>query len=339
MKFSTFAVAFTILGLTLSMLSGCASKQVTQPDWITGDSASYTSTQYLIGRGQAATQEEAKDRARADVAKIFQIAVVASSEDVQKFKTSPAGPGEYEGHASRSIATHTEQIIRGIQIAELWQDPVSKNYHALAIMPRLQTAASLRQQIGQLDEATGNYIEQSRKNSDLFLKIAAANQAVESEEERESLQKSLQIVDAAGRSPESQWNSAKLKSDLDELLKRVRIASQVASDSTPGLTEIVSGALAKAGFMIETGQNLDFVLQARMELADLGFKEGWYWQRGVLEITLSETATNRVRGTKRWTIKSNAPDKDSAVKRALNQVDTILKQELRTAIIDMVTSH
>ena len=338
MKFSTFAV-FTFMLSMLSMLSSCASKQVTQPDWIAGDSANYTSTQYLIGRGQATTQEEAKDRARADIAKIFQVAVVASSEDVQKFKTSPVGPGEYESQASRHITTHTEQIIRGIQIAELWQDPISKSYHVLAVMPRLQTAASLRQQIGQLDEATGNYIERSRNNSDLFLKIAAASQAVESEQERESLQKSLQIVDATGRGTDSPWNGAKLKSDLDELLKRVRITSRVAADSTPGLAEVAAGALAQAGFMIETGQNPDFVLQSRMELTDLGFKEGWYWQRGVLEITLTESATNRVRGTKRWTVKSNAPDKESAVTRALNQADTTLKRELQTTIIDMVSSH
>jgi hypothetical protein len=335
MKFSAFA----ILTLMLSLMSGCASKRPALPEWIAGDSAQYKSAQYLIGRGQAITQEEAKDRARADIAKIFQVAVVASSDDVQKFKSVGAEAGQYETQSSRSISTSTEQIVHGIQIAELWQDPATKNYHVLAVLPRLQTAASLRQQISQLDEATDNHIEQSRKSSDLFQKISAANQAVESEQERESLQQSLQIVDITGRAPESQWNSAKLNSDLDGLLKRVKIASKVAADSTPGLAEVVAGSLAKAGFLIETGQNPEFILQSKMELADLGFKEGWYWQRGVLEIALSETATNRVRGTKRWTIKSNAPDKESAAKRALNQADAVLKQELRTAIIDMVTSH
>jgi hypothetical protein len=203
----------------------------------------------------------------------------------------------------------------------------------------LQTAASLRQQISQLDEATANYIEQSRQNSDLFLKIAAASQAVKSEQEHESLQKSLQIVDPTGRGTASRWNGAKLQSDLDELLKRVRIAPQVTADSTPGLAEVVAGALANAGFMIETGQHPDFVLQARMELTDLGLEEGWYWQRGVLEISLSETATGRVRGTSRWTVKSSATDRESAVKRAMNEADVILKHELRTAIIDMANSH
>lgn len=332
MKLSAFA-------LMLALLPGCASQPPAAPDWISGDSAQYKSAQYLIGRGQAVAQEEAKDRARADLSKIFQVAVAADSEDVQKFKAGPGGPGQYESQASRRITTHTSQIIRGIQIAELWQDPATKNFHALAVLPRLQTAASLRQQIGQLDEATGNHIEQSRKNSDLFLKIAAASQAVDSQQERESLQKSLQVVDPTGRGTESQWNNAKLKSDLDDLLKRVRIASQVAADSTPGFAEVVSGALAKAGFMIETGQNPDFVLLARMEMTDLGFQEGWYWQRGILEVTLSETGTGRVRGTRRWTVKSNAPDGESAFKRALNQADSVLKQELRAAIIDMASGH
>jgi hypothetical protein len=337
MKMKLSAIA--IFTLTLSLLFGCASKKPASPDWIAGDSAQYKSAQYLIGRGQAATEEEAKDRARADIAKIFQVAVVASSDDVQKFKSGGAEAAQYETQSSRSISTSTEQIVHGIQIAELWQDPKTKNYHVLAVLPRLQAAASLRQQISQLDEATGNYIEQSRINTDLFLKIAAANQAVESELERESLQKSLQIVDITGRASESQWNSAKLKSDLDGLLKRVKIASKVAADSAPGFADVVAGALAKAGFMIETGQNPEFVLQSKMELADLGFKEGWYWQRGVLEISLSETATSRVRGTKRWSIKSNAPDKDSAAKRAMSQADTILKQELQAAIIDIANSH
>lgn len=330
--------AFAAFAFMLSLLPGCASKPAT-PDWVAGDSARFNSAQYLIGRGQASTQEEAKDRARADVAKVFQVAVVASSEDVQRSKSDSTGASQYEQQASRSISTRTDQIIRGIQIAELWQDPVTKNFYALAVLPRLQAAASLRQQISQLDEATADHIEQSRKSSDLFQKIAAASLAVETQREHESLQKSLQVVDPTGRGSESKWNSAKLQSDLDELLKRVRIASQVTSDSTPGLAEVVAGALANAGFMIETGQNPDFVLQARMVLDDLGMQNGWDWQRGVLEVNLSEAATGRVRGTKRWNIKSSAPDKETSAKRALNEADTILKQELRTTIIDMVNSH
>lgn len=332
MKLSAYAYVL------LALLAGCASKPPATPDWVSGQSAQYKSAQYLIGRGQATGQEEAKDRARADLSKIFQVAVVAESEDVQKYKSDAAGD-QYESRVARQITTQTSQIIRGIQLAELWQDPADKSFHALAILPRQQTAASLRQQIVQLDEDTASHIEQSRKDNDLFLKIAAADRAVASQQERESLQKMLQVVDITGRGIAPSWSSEKLQSDLDGLLKRVSIASQVTPDSMPGTGTVVSGALAKAGFLIETGDKPDFVLRAQMKLDDMGMKEGWYWQRGVLEITLQETATNRVRGTRRWSIKGNAQDRVTAEKRALNQVDAVLKQELGAAIIGMANSR
>jgi len=328
-----------LLAAAFLLLGGCASEpKHGQPDWVSGDSATYKSAQYLLGRGQASTQDDAKDRARADLAKIFQVAVVASSEDIQQFQTGGAEGGQYEGKSSRSIATRTEQIVSGIQIAELWQDPATRDFHALAILPRLQTAASLRQQIGQLDGATNDYVTQSRNNPDLFLKIAAASKALESQRDRDALQRSLQVVDITGRGVEPQWNAAKLKADLDALLKRVRIASRVTDDSAPGSANIVSGALAQAGFMIENGQNPDFSLLARIALTDVGTKDGWYWQRGTVEVTLTEAANGRVRGTKRWDIKASAMDRETSIKRALNEADALLKQELGPTIMNMAIS-
>ncbi|MDO8312672.1 MAG: LPP20 family lipoprotein [Sideroxyarcus sp.] len=330
--------AFAIFAIMFSLLSGCAS-QPTVPDWIAGDSARYKSAQYLIGRGQASKQEEAKDRARADVAKVFQVAVVVSSEDMQRSKSDSSGAAQYEEQTSRHISTRTEQIISGIQIAELWQDPSSGNYHVLAILPRLQIATSLRQQIGELDEATRNHIEQSRKDNDLFMKIAAASHALDAQQERELLQKNLQVVDITGRGVEAQWNSAKLKSDLGELLKRVSIAPRVAADAPAGLAEMVAGALSQAGYLLDTSGHPQFVVQASMSMIDLGLKDGWYWQRGTLEITLSETNTHRVRGTRHWSIKGNGPDKAIAFRRAMDQANVILKQELRAAIISMAIAR
>ena len=323
------------------LFGGCATKPV-QPGWINGDSSKYTSSQYLIGRGQASTMEDAKDRARADLAKIFQVAVAVDSEDTQSYKSGSGeagGAGQYSGESSRRITTRTEQIIRGIQIAEIWQDPLSKNHHVLAVLPRLQAAASLRQQISQLDDATQASVDQSKKSADLFIKITAASKAIESQMEREGLQKALQVVDITGRGIESKYNSGRLKIDMDDLLKRVRVAPKVLEGSTPGLEEVVSGALSKAGFMIDTGEKPDFLLKASLKLTDLGLKEGWYWQRGNLEISVSEAVSGRVRGTQRWPIKGSATDKESAIRRALDEADEVLKKELGAAIVGMATNH
>ena len=106
------------------LLFGCASTPST-PDWINGKSAKYPDNQYLVGRGQADVPEDARNRARADLAKILEVAISAKSSDVTTFSSGPAGGTDSQ--VSRSIATRTDQIVRGIQIPETWQNPQTKS--------------------------------------------------------------------------------------------------------------------------------------------------------------------------------------------------------------------
>ena len=327
--------------LTVSLIAagGCASRP-SMPDWVNGTSEKYKSDQYLIGRGQAATAEEARDRARADLAKIFEVAVAVESEDIQTFRrksdsadkdAKPAS--EYAAQASRRLTTRADHIIEGIQIAEVWQDPLTRTQHALAVLPRLQASMRLRQEIERLDAATRKYLEESRGATDLLVKIGAADRALGTQLERTGYQKSLRVVDPTGRGAEPEWNTARLSADLADLLKRVHVAAQVAPDAPPGFATAVNGALAGAGFLIETGEKPDYVLVANLALEDLGLRDGWYWQRGALEVTLREMAANRVRGSRRWDIKVSAQDHAVSRQRALDQAAAFLKKDLRETFI------
>jgi hypothetical protein len=318
------------------LLAACASTP-TSPDWLSGESHKYPRAEYLTGRGQADTREAAQDRARADIAKIFQVAVDTASTDTQSANIDAAGGVKLEQQATRSINTRTQQVVSGIQIADLWQDPTSKSWHALAVLPRLQAATRLRQQIGELDDATRQRIEQSRNASDLFQKIAAAQNAVQIQQEREALQKQLQIVDITGRGVEPQWSSAKLKADRDALLARVSIATRATGDAPAGTNELIAGALAQAGFA-PGGADAPFILQAQFPVADLGLQDGWYWLRGSLTVVLMERDGSKVRGTHVWSLKANATTRDGATKRLMAQADATLKQELQGAIIEMATA-
>jgi hypothetical protein len=338
------ALLAVILASTLLGIDGCASHPST-PDWVNGPAEKYPSEQYLVGRGQAATAEEARDRARADLAKIFEVAVAVESEDIQTFRqksdsadkgAKPAG--EYAAQASRRITTHADQIVEGIQIAEVWQDPQTGTQHALAVLPRLQASMRLRQEIDRLDNATRKYLDESRAAADILIKIGAAQNALEAQLERAGYQKSLRIVDPTGRGAEPEWNTARLDADLADLLKRVHVAVQVAPDAPPGFATAVSGAVAGAGFVIATGEKPDYVLIANLALDDVVLRDGWYWQRGVLEVTLRETAADRVRGSRRWDIKSSAQDRAVSRQRALDQAATLLKKELRQTLIGFAST-
>ena len=327
------------MAAALIATGGCASRPGI-PDWVNGPAEKYSGEQYLVGRGQAATAEEAHDRARADLAKIFEVAVAVESEDIQTFSRKSDGAaknaklaGEYAAQASRRLTTRADHIIEGIQIAEVWQDPLTRTQHALAVLPRLPASQRLRQEIERLDAATRKYLDESRAAADILMKIGAAQHALEAQRERAGYQKSLRIVDPTGRGAESEWNTARLGADLADLLRRVRVAVQTAPDAPPGFAAAVGGAVADAGFLIATGEKPDYVLIANLALEDLGLRDGWYWQRGALEVTLRETAVDRVRGSRRWDVKVSAQDHAVSRQRALDQAAAFLKKDLRQTLI------
>jgi len=320
--------------LLLALLPGCASKPVA-PDWVSGDSKNYPAAQYLTGHGQSDEREQAKDQARADIAKIFKVNVRASSDDVQTSTREASGKSRFEEQASLRVSSRTDLVISGIQIAELWQDPATASYHALAVLPRAQAATALRQQMGELDEATGGHVAQARKETDPFFKVAALARALKTQQERDELQKRLQIVDGNGRGAAGEWNSADLQREQQTALRQASIAPRIKGDSSILTTEILAGALVQAGF--ESHPDADYTLQGELRVEDLGKRDGWHWVRGNLEITLTERASNKVRGTKLWNVKGNAQDRNGALRRLQAQVDAVLKEELQGAVVEMVT--
>ena len=326
-----------LLAIVALLQGGCAATKSNQPDWIAGNSAQYPKAQYLYGRGQASSVEEAKKRALADLSEIFQVRVAVNSEDVQRYKSNSKTPGseQFSTESTRRINTTTEQIIRGIQVAEIWQDPAKNDYHVMAVLQRQQASVGLRQQIDQLDDAVHANVEQSIGSADLFVKLASLRKAIDAQLELEELQKMLQVVSSSGHGVDTKYNSGRLKVELDEMLKRVRVAFKIIDGSAPGLEEVVAGALSKAGFLIDTGESPVFLLKAGLKLSDMGIIDGWYWQRGNLEISVSESATGRVRGAQRWPIKSSGRERAAAVRRALDEADLVLKSELGATIIGM----
>lgn len=317
------------------VLGGCAATTQTKPDWVDARSKDYPTERYLIGRGEAERQAPARDRARADLAKIFQVAVVEQSSDIIKYSSHGIGRDavkQLESEASRDIETRTEQVLSGIDIADIWQDPQDKSYHALAVLDRLQTGNRLRQEINQLDDVTDQYIGVAKNTPDLITRIGAASRAVQTQIQRDSSQRILKIVDRSGVGVIPKYNLGKLVTDRDALVKRLTITPKVSQDGVGGLERILAGALASAGFSPRSN-NADYILDANLETQPIEDKEGWMWVRASLDINLLDTKTGQSRGSYRWDIKESAQTEASAKQRVKDKLDQLLKDELKQTII------
>ncbi len=331
-------------GLVLAcLLAACTTQPGRQdrPEWVASQASAWPNSQYLTGRGSGPTLGQAESRARAALALILEARIDAEVRDQTRFegsgKEGGAGQGRIASQVTRNISARTNQVVRGIEIADRWQDPASQEYHALAVLKRASAQQMLRSDILRLDQMTAFLVERSRASGELLAAIAAASRAVEAQAERLALQRMLQVIDRSGRGIPAQWSLARLISDRDALIGRISIQARAQNSDMPDLANRLAAALAHAGFKApQAGEAIDYVLSVRLDVDDLGRQDGWFWLKGTLSLMLQD-GEGRERGVRRWDIKQSGRDPKLAQRRVRDQVDRILEEDLRATIIDFAS--
>ncbi|HET7588476.1 MAG TPA: LPP20 family lipoprotein [Gammaproteobacteria bacterium] len=324
------------LPLLLAMLIGACShapRPDAQPAWVNGPSAKFPASRYLTGRGEADTRAVARDRARADLAKTFSVKISEHSEDTASYSQSGAAPAANTLDVNRYISTQTDALLRGVRVVDTWQDPATRVYYALAALSRSQAAAALRERIAQLDAATHAWVAQARGNDELIAKIAAADHAVNAQAERAALQNELRVVDITGRGIAPQWNLGQLQADRAELLARLTITPAVEGKDAAAMRKLLAGALADAGFTVETGA--PYTMTAALDYSPLPPRNGWYWITGTLSVALDGAgdSAGRAHGIQRWPLKVSATDPALAKQRLLDQVAQNLHNDIQATVL------
>ncbi|MCF6179461.1 MAG: LPP20 family lipoprotein [Geopsychrobacter sp.] len=321
-----------LLILLLLLSTGCTGPVV--PDWVNSEPVDYPASRYLIGRGEGDTAGLARDRARADLAKVFQVAVREISRDRLQWQQGGGHEG-LQSSVSRNISSHTSQVIRGVQIGRIWRPAKGNITHALAVLDRVQARQLLRAEIENLDAETAQNISRARGEETLPEKISAAYNALFAQLNRQHPQKMLQIVDVTGRGLPSPYALAKLSGDLEALLDRWQIGLLVERDELGGLKDILAGALGNAGIQyVADSASAPYLLKAALDADKLTTSDGWIWQRGTLRIMLLETASGKVIGAHQWPYKGSARQVDMVEIRTRAQLADMLAQDLLGVLVE-----
>lgn len=313
--------------LAAALLTACASTPQ-RPDWVDGMSADYPQQGFLLGRGQADSQAEAADRARADLAKIFAVQVNATSSDTQEYQALNES-GQSSLAVSRSVTTHTDQLLRGVEISDYWQDPASQNWHALAVLSRLKAGQGLRQDIAALDARTRGLLQQA-KSGEQFHRIALVSQALLAQQQRADLNRTLQAVEITGRGVMPQWNTGELAAQRSALMAQIRITPHGSGDNADAVRAMLGAALAKAG--ITVAPSALYTMDASLDYSTLPARDDWHWVRGTLQVTLHDAKGNAL-GVERWELKASATDAPTAKRRFLDVAAEKLEKDIEATLV------
>ena len=321
-------------------LAGCTSQPRegagAQPDWILGESQDHPRSQYLLGVGDADTLTDAKSRARAEIAKIFNVTVDSVSVDSSRFASASSTAGSYTEESQaveRELRTRTFQLLEGVDIADTWQDPSDGRYYALAALPRLQTAMALRTQIDQLDNASRQYIDDADASTSLFQKIRFAGETIALQKRRQTLNQQLRVVSAVGQGSEAPWSVDELIADRAELLSQITIVPRARGMQSEQLEAALASALANQGMTVSPEGK--YTLTATLDSVALPPREGWYFHNANLSIALSGDGGKRLGGHE-WQYKASATDSALAESRVLSNAKSYLDNELSQRMFELM---
>lgn len=325
----------TLLCSLLLLMTACAGttkNHITTPDWVTGESKHHPKSLYLTGQGMGISQHDAKDRARADLAKQFQVAVQERSQQSQQFQSQTQG-GEtsrtLEQKISRNLMTFTSQSLEGIEIAQQWHDKEQNQYHALAVLSRNKAKQQFSQQVSTLDKEIQQHLAQAKRETQNLYKAGAAHKTLDKQVKRMALQRSLQVVDQSGRGIPSPVTLTALKQIRNEFLGRIKLSTQASNKE---LTRILKSETTKAGFQVLDDNSGDYTLVLSSNLDPMFVENDWHWLRGTLELRLEESDGNTV-GVQRWPLKVSATTEQRARQRMVDSIQQTLANDLLEKIL------
>ena len=310
-----------------------------QPAWINGNSKQYSDRVYVLGVGEADTLQDAKGRARAEIAKIFQVSIHETSIDSQSFQAESNSKGtsvEQASEISRTIRATSDQVLEGVELAQSWTDPDTQRVYALAVLPRAKATLLLRTQIAELDRELNAKLVSAQSANSLITKIKAASSAVEIQRQRAVVNKQLMIVSNSAQGVDSKVSLAKLEADRQALLARVTIQTSAVGVSRREIRETLANTLSNAGFtVVNEGE---YRITTTLNSRPLPAQGGWYSHRSVLSVAVMDRQGQRLGGYD-WSYKPSATQRQLADARVTGMARSHIETELVPRLLELLSER
>lgn len=301
--------------LALVSLAAC-SGSARQPEWLNNPHSHYAAETHFTAVGQGSSRALAGDRALANLAKQFAVAVDEASVDITRSHTGSALPGlQTEQEVARELRTQTRQLLEGASVVEYWEDPAGE-IHALAVLDRVETGQRLRRDIQHADREIGSLLSYASTTADNpVTALHALRQARQAAQQREATERKLMVV--SGQGMPSAHPLAEVDATLRNALATLRVSVQADS---PVLRAALEDALIHIGVGILPEASLRLV--ATLDTAPPYAEAGWHWLRGAYALSLQDQG--RVLSQLRRPLKLSARDPNLLEQRAKDEMGQVL---------------
>lgn len=284
---------FIVVGVLLL----CSCVGASSPAWISGQTASYPGQAYLTGVGSGRDRALAEDRARSEIAKVFQVDV-RSREAIEESHWLVRGregeSSDYRQSASSDLTASSGRILQGVKIAEVWQHPDSKEFFALAILERMPVAASLRAALADLDSRISAQVRLAEGQDAGLRQLSHYLHAYRLLRERLPLAGDLGVVAPDGRVPPPPLSLGEVTARVDAIAAGIHVGVKLEGDREGIVAGGLMSALAATGMKFDPATVVDLRIVGEIRSEESPTGGAVIWSLATARVDLKDAADRQL---------------------------------------------
>lgn len=279
----------------LLALVAVASAASPKPDWLSGETAQYPKSAFIIGVGQDATQEKAADRARTEISKAFSLHVSATSSSSAE-ETDGKGGSSGSQTVSDDVKTSTRKILDGVEISSFWDDGKSTIY-ALAVLNRAHALQIITDKLNELDKSVPDIQDQITKSDGKFARLKLALKLVRMAKSRRHLNADYRVLNPDGKGIPAPAALDGALAQARKAIEAVTIQVETEGVNADKTTSRIMDGLSAYGLKVaeKSANPADVLVQAKTSAQRLAPENiTWFWADGSILVKMSYGSTGEV---------------------------------------------
>lgn len=335
-----------------ALLAGCAgapkraaagprSSSSAKPDWVDGRSAEYPREMYLTGVGMGDDRATAEDRARGEISKVLSTVVTVDTnltESESHSSGSGAAGNDFQQNISQTVQTASKNALEGVEIAQDWQDPATRQHYALAVLEREKAVSVIKDKIGELDKQAKEWNDKLAAAQEKLPRVRAALKVLAILDARAALNNQLRVIDDNGQGLDSPIDEASVRPEAAKAVASLDVAVGMTGGASKQIeTGIVSG-LNEFGLQAKTGASdaADIIVEGSVDTKPMqGDGSAWKWARSTVTVALKDGKTSKTFSRFDLSSRQASADYDEAVRRSHVE----LAKKVSAQVKDAVTAY
>jgi len=267
-----FGLIFGLMVLVL-LAPGCTPPPSTPS--LGEQSFDFPETRFLTAKGGGDTEADARRQALAELSSIFESSIQSQTTSLATSSLGPDNVELFEKTIKSRIQVISSVRLEGAKIGTTWQDAATGNFHALAVLDRMDAGRNWSNEMERLDNRLRAEAFALETITGQLSRMAALNRIISMAIERHSLESRMMVID---------YPTSKLELDLSPIFlelaaiqSKLRFYIDITGEHGTIAGKILSQALSQNRILI----TLD------MDKADA-------WVMGRVEVTPMSLANPKI---------------------------------------------